>query len=298
MVVLAVGVQPRGRAKRRIGGGRTGVAESRGGGDQADRRTDGEAELRRKRTVYRGDDGNRAKRGADAHRHEQADRKHQKSAPETAAADQSDDAGNEGVDRLRLAQDVAVSRGDEHDKGDDPHDLKAAHKGAVDILPLERAGDDHNDDGGKRAKRQGTGHKLRGKGHNDGGEGQGVRPGEFFFGQVHIGADDRLILITTRLSVRNMQRDEKAGDHARADYPGVVEDGGLCHLHAVAPHFAGDYSVEYQSETNWQRDVGSLEAKGERAGGGAAVYLQFVEEQKQRRDQNRDKSDMDGNQIL
>ena len=153
VVVLSVRVQSRRGAERRIGGGRTGVSQRAGCGDETGCRSDRETELHCERAVDGRDYGDRAERGPDSHRNEQPNGQHEEGPPELASADQRYNAVYKVLNGFSLSEDRAVTGGDEHYEGYESHYFKTAEKTFVNIFEFQHPGDDHDEERHKRSQR-------------------------------------------------------------------------------------------------------------------------------------------------
>lgn len=113
--------------------------------------------MHRERTVDSGYYGNGAERCPNTHRNQQPYGQHEERAPEFASADQPNDAVHKMFDRFSLPEYGAVTGGDQHDEGDQPHYLQSAEKAVVKVFEFQHSGGDHDDKRDKGSQRHRTG---------------------------------------------------------------------------------------------------------------------------------------------
>ena len=296
MVVLTVGVQPAGGAERRIGGGRAGVAQSRGGGDQHDRRQRRETDLLAERDEDDSDYRYRSKGGADAHRNEKPDEEDHNGRYHPAAAHDRDRASDQGFHRSRILQHLRVAAGDQYHKGGEAHEPDAFRHLLVHVFQLDRAGDEDHQQRAKLGKRQGLVFELQEDQNCDGHQ----RPP---MSVVHLQIGFRFlhkayILIFPRFTIAEEYGDQQADEHRQSEYP--VDGGDLVdgNGHSVVRHVVSDDPHKYQARADGDGDIGSFEPEGGAAGYRAAVDLQPVHEPQERRYEDRDIGDVYQYEIL
>ncbi len=98
--------------------------------------------------------------------------------------------------------------------------------------------------------------------------------------------------------VADENRHEKPKHHTQSGNQGGFPDIHLIHCNTGLGHGLGYDAVENQSEAHRQHDIGCFQTEGQGTGGRPAVQFHFIEEQEQRRDQDRNECDVDWDEIL
>ena len=299
VVVLAVSIQTGGGAQGGVGGGGAGVTQSSGGGHQDSGSGSGEAHSRAQGDIDDGNDGNGGEGRADTHGDQQADQGDHGGSDDLVAAHDGNGSLDQSVNGVGGLHNVSVTAGDQHDDGDQAHDLNAALELLVDVLPLDGLADEHDQqaDGGRQSQQADLG--LNDHDDNDGQDGHIVSHGQLVGGNsVGLGGVNSQVLVLAGLAVGHEHGQQQTDQHAGAQHPVVLGDLTDGDGHAVGGHVVSDDAHEDGAEAEGDGDVGSLQTESQSAGGAAAVDLHLIHQAQQGGNQDGDESDVDGDQVL
>ena len=299
MVVLTVSIQTGGGAQGGVGSGRTGIAQSGSSGHQNGGSSGGEAQLHAQRHVDDSNDGNGGEGRTDTHGDQQADQGDDGGSDQLGAAHHADSGVNQSVDRVGSLHNVSVTAGDQHDDGDQTHDLNAALELLVDLVPLNSLADEHDQqtDGSGQGQQADLG--LNDDDDDDSQQGHIVSHGQLV-GDDSVGllGVDSQVLVLTGLGVGDEHGQEQTDQHANAQQPVVLGNLTDGDLHAVGGHVVSNDAHEDSTEAEGDGDVGSLQTESQSTSGAAAVDLHLIHQAQQRGNQDGNEGDMNGDQVL
>ena len=157
---------------------------------------------------------------------------------------------------------------------------------------------EHHDEADQGRQRQGFQVNLHGNGRRDRGERDGVLFRKGLRSRVGIGTDDGAVVIVAGTAVENENRKGKPRKHRKPRDPGDVRDVRDRRRKAVRGEAVRYDTLENKAEPDGERNVGGREPEPQRAGRGTAIELHCVHEFQQRRNQQRNKGDVNRYDVL
>ena len=298
MVVLAVGVEARGGAQGRVGGGGARIPQCAGGAHQRDGRQRGEAEVQAQRHIDGGDDGHGGEGGADPHGDEQAYQQHQEGGQPLVARHHAGDGLYQALHPVGLFHHGGEAGGGDHDEADERHHAHPLGEGILALAELDDAATGEDDEAGQCPQHDAVGHQLQPQRHGDGQQGD-PDVVEVEIDRLRLGGQDLLQIILARLAVAEEDGDQQADEHAQHRNGHRQRQLAVLDRHTVVDQVLGQDVVEKDAaKAHRQQHIGRGQAKGDDAGHLTAVDLHLGHDVQQRRDQDGNEGDMDRDQVL
>ena len=206
---------------------------------------------------------------------------------------------DEFVNSARFLENSGVATRNEHHKGDKAHHGDAASNVIIQFSEEKGATENHDQKTDQSGQRQRLPNELNHNGENNGQKRGPVLEFKFFdFLGLGFHADDRTVFVVTGFAIKHKDSNQQTDQHGCTEDP--VDGSDVRHrgLHAALSHAVSDDTLEDKTETNGQRYVGCLQAEAERTGNRSAVELHLIHQIEQRRNQQRNKSDVHRHDVL